>query len=159
MRHRGNGASGSAAQNVKALGNCLHLVAMVHPDLQLAVQAGEQFVRLPRFKARESVFALFAFPDTTFQDMRHQLLAVADTKHGSAGSENSWIDLRAARFVNAIGTAGDDNALTACQLGSGSFAWFYVGVHAKIANLPGDEMTILAACIQDGNLWRVQSDS
>ncbi len=42
------------------------------------------------------------------------------------------------------------------QLRGGRFTGFHVGIHAQIANLPRDEMAVLAARVEDGDLWCVQ---
>ncbi len=133
-----------------------YLIAMVHPDLQLAVQIGEERMGMNGSKSRESVLALFAFPDAAAQHVSHELLAVADAEHGAAGGENVRIDLGTAGLVDAVRAAGDDDSFAAGQLGGRCFAGLDVGVHAEIANLPGDEMTILSARIEDGDLWGIQ---
>ncbi len=107
-------------------------------------------------KSRETVFAFLALPDAAAQHVSHELLAVADAEHGAISGKNLRIDLRTAWLVNAIGAAGDDDALTASQFGSRRFARLDVRVHAQIANLPGDEMAILAARVKDGDLWGIQ---
>jgi hypothetical protein len=110
-------------------------------------------------ESRETVLALFALADATAQDVRHKLLAVADAEDGAIGGENLRIDLRAARLVNAVRAARDDDALAAGQLGRGSFAGLNVGVDAQIADLPSDQVTILPARVEDGDLWLAQISS
>ncbi len=83
MRHGGHGASGSAAKNVEAFGNRLHLIAMIHPNLQLAVQIGQELVRMSGVESREAVLAFFALADPAAQHIGHELLAVADAEHGA----------------------------------------------------------------------------
>ena len=39
------------------------------------------------------------------------------------------------------------------QLGGRRFAGRDLGVDAEIANLSGDEMTVLSAGVEDGDLW------
>ena len=156
----GDGRHGTckrAAQDIETFGSQFHLVAMIHPDLQLTVQTGKKRVRAPGLESGESILALLTLADAPAQHVGHQLLSIADAEHRATGGENLRIDLRAAGFVNAVRTPGDDNALPAGQLGSGRFAGLNIGIHAEVANLPGDQMTVLAARVEDGNLWCAQT--
>ncbi len=112
MSHGGHGASGGAAEHVETLGSSLHLVAMVHPDLRVRRSDRRRAGAACAVReSRKSVLAFVAFADAAAQHVRHELLAIADAEHGATGGENGRIDLRTARFVDAVGTAGDDDAL------------------------------------------------
>ena len=83
--HGGDGASGSAAGDVKAGRGGSHHVEMAHPDLLRAGEAGEQRVGgIVQFQRRHAVLAFFAPADLAAQSMGHQLLPVADTEDGQA---------------------------------------------------------------------------
>jgi len=105
-------------------------------------------------EARIAVFALIALPDLTAQLVRHELLAITDPENGCTPVENRRIDLRAAAFVDAVRTAGNDQTLAPLQLAKRGFTWLDFGVDTQVTNLPGNEMTILAACVQNGDLGR-----
>src|ERR1700685_3113635 len=130
---------------------------MIHPDLELTVQTGKELVSTRRLESGEAILALLTFANVATQHMGHELLTIANAEHGAAGGENLRIDLRAAGFVNAIRAAGDDDALAARQIRIRWFAGLNIGMHAQIANLPGDQMAVLAARVEDGNLWRAQT--
>ena len=53
---------------------------------------------------------LLALPHCAAQQVRHELLAVADAEHGLAAVEDCGIDGGAARVVDAGWAAGDDDA-------------------------------------------------
>ena len=97
----------------KSFGGRFHLVAMIHPDLELTVQAGEESVRARALESGESILALLTLSDVAAQHMGHKLLTIANTEYGAAGGENLRIDLRAAGFVNAVRAPRNDNALAA----------------------------------------------
>ena len=86
------------ASTSKSGGTRFHLVAMVHPDLRVAVQAFEKRVRLRRMQDCQAVLALVALSDVAAEFVRHELLAVADSQHGAAGSKNCGIDAGAVRL-------------------------------------------------------------
>jgi hypothetical protein len=77
--------------------------------------------------------------------MRHQLLAVTDAEDRSAGRQERGIDGRAARVIDAGGTAGDDDAAATGQLRCGRIAGANLGINAEVTNLAGDEVAVLAA--------------
>ena len=101
---------------------------------------------------RNAIFAALAFLDFPAEVMSEKLVAVADAEHGWAGAEQVRINIRTAGFVNAGRPAGDDNAFARPQHGSGCIAWLDVRIDAQLANAPGDQVRILTACIQDGDL-------
>ena len=90
------------------------------------------------------------------EQMRHELLAVADSEHRGWLRENGRIDCRAAGRVNAVGAAGDDHAFAALEFGGGRFTGANLGEYTEIANLAGDQMTILSARIKYGDLGLIQ---
>ena len=101
---------------------------------------------------RESVLAVVALLDGAAQQVRHQLLAVANAEHRNAGIEQCRIDGGAARIVNAGRTAGDDDAFASGQRGRRRFAGSHLGVNAQFADFTGDEMTVLSSGVEDGDL-------
>ena len=81
----GDGAGGGAAGDGKPGGAGGDHVAMAHPDLLAAGEAGEQRVgRTSEIERGQAVFAAVALAHLAAQQVRHQLLAVADAEHGDA---------------------------------------------------------------------------
>jgi hypothetical protein len=66
--------------------------------------------------------------------------------------ENPRVDAGASRIVYAGRAAGDDQPLAACELSSGSVTGPNLGVNAELAYLAGDQMAVLTARIENGNL-------
>ncbi len=84
MGHGRDGASSVPARISKPGGTRFHLVAMIHPNLRIAVQALEQLVRFDGLEHRQAVLAFVAFSHMAAQIVRHELLAVTDAEHGAA---------------------------------------------------------------------------
>src|SRR5580658_7985279 len=114
-------------------------------------------MRLHPLEQRQTVLALLALLHFAAQRESHALLAVADAEDGAAGMKNSRVDLRAAGLVDAVGSARDDEPLASGQLARRSFTRTYVRINAQVANFPRDQMAILPARIEDGNLWCFQT--
>ncbi len=126
---------------------------MAHPDLLLAGQPFEQRVGSGiQIQRGQAVFALFALAHLAAQQVSHELLAVADAQHGRTQGKNSRIYRGAARIVYARRPARDDDALGRAKLRGRRFAGAHLGVHAQLAHLARDEVTVLAPGIQDHNL-------
>ena len=89
--------------------------------------------------------------------MRHKLLAVADAEYGNALGKDGWIDRRAAALIDAVRSARNDETFPATEFARRSFARPYFRRDTKVANLSRDEMTVLPACVEDGNLRYVQT--
>src|ERR1700686_2915473 len=89
--------------------------------------------------------------------MRHELLPIADAEYGNALGKDSWIDRRAACLIDAVRSAGNDETLPATEFASRSLARPHFRRDTKVADLSGDEMAILAARVQDGDLRCIQT--
>ena len=89
----GDRAGVGAAEHGEALGDAADHVAMAHPDLLRAGEPGEQRIgAVVEFEGGEAVLALVALADLAAQQVRHELLAVADAEHRLAAVENRRID-------------------------------------------------------------------
>ena len=93
-----------------------------------------------QFERGQAVLAFVALADLAAQQVRHQLLAVADAEDGGPAAKDRGIHCGAAGLVNAGGAAGDDDPSAARSSGR-SFAWQDLGVDAEFANLAGDQMS------------------
>ena len=101
---------------------------------------------------RESVLAALAGSNHAPELMRNQLQAIADAEHGRAWCKDAGIDARAALLIHAAGAARNDQSLTAGELGSRGIAGPDLGVNSEIPHLPRDQMAVLSARIQYGDL-------
>ena len=153
MRHGRDGAGIRTSEDLETGRDRFHLIPMIHPDLlAAAVQIGKQRMRLARVEQRQSVLAFIALADAPAQLVGHKLLAVANAQHRALGGKNGRIDARTAGLVDAVRASRNNEAAPAAQLSRGRLAGANVGVHAQIANFPGDEMTILTARVEHGDL-------
>src|SRR5579862_2827436 len=66
--------------------------------------------------------------------------------------QQGGVDGGTAGIVNAGGTAGNDHAFTAAQLGGANFTGGDLGVDAQIADAAGDQVAILPARVKHGDL-------
>ena len=89
--------------------------------------------------------------------MRHELLSVADAKYGNALGKDGWIDRRAAALIDAVRSARNYQTSAVAQFARRSLARADFRRDAKVANLSSDEMTILPARVEDGNLRCIQT--
>ena len=101
---------------------------------------------------------LIALADLAAQQVRHELLAVADAEHRHAEREDGGIHRGAARGRRRwTGSAGDDDALGSGEFGGRRLAGADLGIDAEVADLAGDQMAILAPGVEDDDLsCRVQ---
>ena len=127
---------------------------MAHPHLLAPGDSAEKESsrRAVRSSCANPYSPLSPFSHRAAQEVRHQLLPVANAQHRNSGIEQRRIDGRAAGIVNAGRTAGDDDPFASCQLGGGRFAGSHFRVNAEFADLTGDEMTVLSSGVEDGDL-------
>ena len=152
----GNGSDRTrfcAAGYRKTRGHRAHHVAMAHPDLLRTGKPRKHGVgSLIQFESGESIFPLDALADLASQQMRHELLAVADAENGDAEIEDGGIYGGAAGIVDAAGTARNDQALGDSEFGRRSFAGPDLGIHAQFPDLARLQMGVLSPGIEDDNL-------
>ncbi len=118
-----HGARSGAAGDAEAGGQRRHRVAMVHPDLLRAGEAGKQGVgALFDFERGQAVLAFVALAHRAAERVRHDLLAIADAHDGAAERENGGVDRGAGGVVDAARAAGDDDAASVREFGGGGFA-------------------------------------
>ncbi len=73
------------ARTSKSSGTAVTTIAVAHPDLLAAFDAVEDGVGMNDVELGEAVFAAVAFVDMAAEDVRHQLMAVADAEDRNAG--------------------------------------------------------------------------
>ncbi len=79
-------------------------------------------------------------------------MAVTDPKDGNTENENSGIDVGAAGFENAGGAARDDQTETVFELIGWRVAGLDFGVYAEFTDSTGDQMCVLTARVENGDL-------
>src|SRR5580658_7559744 len=84
--------------------------------------------------------------------MRDQLVPVADTKHRHALCEQPRINVRAPGFIHTRRPSGNDDALARAQFFRWRLARLHIGEHAQLAHLPRNQMRVLAASVEYGDL-------
>ena len=109
-------------------------------------------IAVSQFENREAELALIALANYAAEKMRDELLAVTDAKYGGAACENGGLKGRARIVVDARRSAGDDDAARGAERFRGGLAGKNSGGDAKVPNLTGDQMAILTARIENGNL-------
>ena len=117
----------------------------------MILDAGEQ-PRMPaRADLRVSELAVIGGLDLASELRRHRLHAVADTEHRHSELEYRVRGAVAGRLVDRFGAAGEDDALR----GEGAEPFRVdvervdLGVHARLAHPPGDELGVLRAEVED----------
>ncbi len=109
-----------------------HLAAVVHEDLSLAV------------------LALRCAADVTAQQMHHQLAAVADAQHRHAPVEDLGVDRGGILQIDAVGAAGEDDALGVLRLDDRQIGFIGIDftVDIVLADAARDQLIVLAAKVQ-----------
>ena len=153
-RHR---AVRRRAERLKPPGRLHHGVAVAHPHAEPAVALGldarEQRARPRERDLRRPVLAPLRRHHVAAQQHPHRLHPVADAEHGDAGLEQLARGERGALFVDAGGTAGEDDALVAATqhrrdgLGAGDD----LGIDGHVAHAAGDQLRVLPAEINYGD--------
>ena len=109
-----------------------HLAAVVHKDLGLAV------------------LTLRGAADMTAQQVHHQLAAVADAQYGHAPAEDLGVDGGRVLQINAVGAAGEDDALRVLGLDQCQIRLVGIDftVDIVLADAARDQLIVLAAKVQ-----------
>lgn len=109
-----------------------HLAAVVHEDLGLAV------------------LALRGAADMAAQQVHHELAAVADAQHRHAPAEDLGVDGGRILQIDAVGAAGEDDALGVLRLDDGQVRLIGIDLTVDIilADAARDELIVLAAKVQ-----------
>jgi hypothetical protein len=152
VRDRGDRARFRAPQHAKAFRRRLNSVSMAHPNLLSATRIAEEYGVGVQVEYRLPVFPLGSLSDLASKELGHQLLPVTDSKYSRSRSEYRRVYGRAARLVNAGRTTGDNHSSTAAKLFRRCFARQHLGVDSEFANLACDEVGVLAAGVEYGDL-------
>lgn len=108
--------------------------------------------RFSEIEVRETELTLVPLADRPAQQMRHQVLPVTDAERRMPILQHGDIDAGAVGIVDTVWTARDDESARARQFRSGRFARTDIGIDAEIPDFPRDQVAILTACIENGDL-------
>src|SRR5581483_6875344 len=149
----GNGTGFGPRQHGESRGHGRDEVAMAHPDLLRPREpAKSRRVNAVQFERRQAVFPLLALLHGSAEQVRHELLPVADSEHRPAAAKDRRIYRGTAGIVNAGRPARNDDPARAGKLSGRRLAGPHLGIYAQIPNLARDQMTILSSCVQDDDL-------
>jgi len=79
-------------------------------------------------------------------------MAITNAQNRNAQAQNGRVDIRTALFENTGRAAGDDKAVAVLQFSGGNIAGLNVGINAEFTNTAGNQVSILPAGIENGNL-------
>jgi len=145
IAHRRNGGVLGLRQHDKTWRGRLHHVAVAHPAGQVEVQLLEQRLGMHDGQQRAPVLALCGGLHDAAQQMRHQLMPVADAQHGDAQREQFRVNARGIRLVNTCGTARQDNPLrsTGTQVRQRRIIRQNLAEHITFAHAPRNQLRVL----------------
>ena len=141
---------------LKALRNLCHVVAVAHPGNTLGGQTLEQLAAGVVEGTGLAVFTrgvLLCGGDLTAEGVRHELAAVADAEHRDAEVEQRRVALRGGLLVNAVRAAGEDNAdrVHGLDLLDRGLVRLYLTEYIMFADAARNQLIILTAEIQHKN--------
>ena len=112
---RGEWTGRGASDGAESGGRLIDPIRVGHPDVYLlALTEGlEDACGLQNLDARGSVFAVVRFGDPPAQELRHELLAVADAQHRHPQREDPGVHHGGAFRLHRRGATRKDNALRA----------------------------------------------
>ena len=121
---------------------------MAHPDCLFAGGPVEQLVaRLDRQAAFAELTATAR--DRSSERGREELVTIADPEHRHTELEDAGVDVGSGGLVHAAWPPGQDDARVLPQLGGLHLMAVHVRRKAELPKAPRDEMTVLAAEIDD----------
>ena len=155
--HGGDGAVIGGGGGDEAFRQHGDAVGMAHPDGAFGGHVREQFGGgVDDAKRGLAVLRGLGGLDAAVRHPRHELTAVADAEHGDAEVEDGGVEVRGGGVEDAVGAAGEDDAFIAgrtdgfrCDAVEGDD----LGVDAKVAHASCDELVILAAEVEDEDLF------
>ena len=153
VRDRNIGAHRGMADQCEALGHLRHIVAVAHPGNALRRQALEQLAAGIIEGLRLAILTrgiILCRRDLTAQRMCHQLAAVADAQNRNTQFKDARIAVRRGLLVNAVRTAGEDDAdrVHGLDLFQRRFIRFYFTVNMMLAHTARNKLIVLPAKVQ-----------
>ena len=149
--HGGGRAQGGVSGKGKALRRAMDKIGVAHQHPLFRGQIAKEAAALFQRAGHGAVFAAFAGPHLAAQGMGHELHAVADAQHGYAQIEYPHITGGMAWRVDAVRTAGKDQADGPGRSDALNIdvAGPDLGIDAQFAHAAGDQLLVLTAKIQN----------
>jgi hypothetical protein len=101
---------------------------------------------------RQAKLAFVALPDGSTEQVRDQVVPIADTEDGNAGPQDFAFEGGAGIVVNAVGASGNDEAPGVGQILQWCFAGEYFGRDSEFPYLTSYKVAVLTAGIEYGYL-------
>ena len=136
--------------DLEAGSRLLDVVIVAHPADGRRLHIGEQLALGVHKHLGLAVLTLGSAADMTAQQVHHQLAAVADSQHRDAPVEDLGVDGGRIFQIDAVGAAGEDDALGVLRLDDRqvSFVGIDFTVDIVLADTARDQLIVLAAEIQ-----------
>ena len=156
--HGGDRAVIGAGGDFKALGQLLNAVCMAHPDNALGRHVPEQLgAGFFQIQADFAVLRGLGGDDGAAGHPCGELAAVANAQNGNAQLQHRGVIVGGGHIIDAIGAAGEDDALIAPVLdflGGDRIVLFDLRIDVEIPDSAGDQLVILAAKVQYKNFFQ-----
>ena len=151
--HGGDGAGEGAGDGGEAGGQGGDLIAVAHPDVEFAGEAGEERGVAGALDEGGAVLAAVAGFDVAAEELSGHLHAVADAEDGEAEVEKFGVAEGRVGFKDARGAAGEDDAggFAGGEGGGGGVEAQQFAIDVLLADTAGDELAVLRAVVENGD--------
>ena len=145
--HRAVDSVGSDFETGRSL---LDIVVVAHPADGGGLHIGEHLAAVVHEDLGLAVLTLGGAADVAAQQVHHELAAVADAQHRHAPAEDLGVDGGRILQIDAVGAAGEDDALGVLRLDDGQVRLIGIDLTVDIilADAARDELIVLAAKVQ-----------
>mgnify|MGYP000028967601 CR=1 FL=1 len=136
------------------LRGCAYAVSCDAQSCEDAAAFAQKFSQLQRLGVHEhlglTVLTLGSAADMTAQQVHHQLAAVADAQHRHAPAEDLGVDGGRVLQINAVGAAGEDDALGILGLDDRKIGFIGIDLAVDIifSDAAGNQLIVLSAKVQ-----------
>ena len=140
----------SVGSDLEAGSRLLDVVVVAHPADGRGLYIGEQLALGVHEHLGLTVLTLGSAADMTAQQVHHQLAAVADAQHGHAPAEDLGVDGGRVLQINAVGAAGEDDALGILGLDDRKIGFIGIDLAVDIifSDAAGNQLIVLSAKVQ-----------
>ena len=136
--------------DLKAGSRLLDVIVVAHPADGRGLHIGEQLALGVYEHLGLAVLTLGSAADMTAQQVHHQLAAVADAQHRHAPAEDLGVDGGRVLQINAVGAAGEDDALGILGLDDRKIGFIGIDLAVDIifSDAAGNQLIVLSAKVQ-----------
>ena len=160
MTDGGDRAGAGRSKRFEIAGDARDLIAVRHPNFEIARQIGEEFVRTAvgrrgHMDLGSTVLAGRRAFDLAAERFAGELHAVADAEDRDAEPKKFDVALRRAGFVDAARTAGEDDPFgrDLAESGGRDVVADDFAVDLLFADAAGDELRVLRTEVEDDDLF------